>query len=558
MQGQRIDRSEIEALRRQYGLDLPPTQQYLKWMSGVVRGDFGRSLQRGRPVSELIRERLPLTLVVNLSTLLFTYVVAIAIGIYSATRQYSIADYVFTFVGFIGMCVPQFLLALILMVLLHSFFGISVGGLFSPEYAMAPWGWGKVVDLLIHLPIPIIVIGMAGTASIIRVLRGSLLDELRKQYVITARTKGISERKLLFKYPVRVAVNPVISTISWVLPSIVSGGAIVAIVLSLPTLGPLLFAALLSQDMYVAGAILLLLSFLTIVGTFVSDLLLVWLDPRIKRPVGRRMRFWSRQDPAETALTAEERYYVATQWQLMWRRLKKHKLAMAGMMVLAVAYCSSLFAEFVAIEDVYKRHISYMYCPAQRIHIVDDGELQWRPFVYGIKVARDPVTLERHYYEEKTARYPVRFFVKSEPYSMWGDCSHARPACSGLMSQGSSSPSAPTSSGVTSSRAPCTPHASRFPSVLSALPSVSSSVVCWEAYQAITVGPSTPSFNASSSSCCPYRPYRCGWHWRPPSRPSGHPCAPISRSRSSSPSSAGAGWRAWFEVVSSVCAKRII
>lgn len=282
MQGQRIDRSEIEALRRQYGLDLPPTQQYLKWMSGVVQGDFGRSLQRGRPVSELIRERLPLTLVVNLSTLLFTYVVAIAIGIYSATRQYSIADYVFTFVGFIGMCVPQFLLALILMILLHSFFGVSVGGLFSPEYAMAPWGWGKVLDLLIHLPIPIIVIGMAGTAGIIRVLRGSLLDELRKQYVITARTKGISERKLLFKYPVRVAVNPVISTISWVLPSIVSGGAIVAIVLSLPTLGPLLFAALLSQDMYVAGAILLLLSFLTIVGTFVSDLLLVWLDPRIK------------------------------------------------------------------------------------------------------------------------------------------------------------------------------------------------------------------------------------------------------------------------------------
>ena len=282
MQGQRLDRSEIESLRRLYGLDLPPTQQYLKWMSGVVRGDFGRSLQRGRPVSELISERLPLTLVVNLTTLLFTYLVAIAIGIYSAIRQYSIADYVFTTVGFIGMCVPQFLLALILMVFLHTFFGISVGGLFSPEYAMAPWSWGKVVDLLIHLPVPIIVIGMAGTAGIIRVLRGSLLDELRKHYVITARTKGLSERKLLFKYPVRVAVNPVISTISWVLPSIVSGGAIVAIVLSLPTLGPLLFAALLSQDMYVAGAILLLLSFLTIIGTFVSDLILVWLDPRIK------------------------------------------------------------------------------------------------------------------------------------------------------------------------------------------------------------------------------------------------------------------------------------
>lgn len=282
MQGQQIDRSEIEALKRQYGLDLPPTQQYFKWIWGVMRGDFGRSLQWGQPVVDLIGERLALTVGLNLSTLLFTYVVAIAIGIYSATRQYSVADHIFTLFGFIGMCVPQFLMALILMVFFHSFFGLSVGGLFSPEYAMAPWSWGKFVDLLYHLPIPIIVVGMGGTAGIIRVMRGSLLDELRKQYVITARTKGLSERKLLFKYPVRVAVNPVISTISWVLPGIVSGGAITAIVLSLPTLGPLLFSSLLSQDMYPAGAILLLLSFLTILGTFVSDLLLVLLDPRIK------------------------------------------------------------------------------------------------------------------------------------------------------------------------------------------------------------------------------------------------------------------------------------
>ena len=286
MQGQPIDRSEIEALRRQYGLDLPPLQQYIKWIWGVVRGDFGRSLQWGRPVADLIGERLLLTVTVNLSTLLFTYVVAIAIGIYSATRKYSVADHIFTFVGFIGMCVPQFLLALVLMVLLHNAFGLSVGGLFSPEYAMAPWSWGKFGDLLLHLPIPVIVIGMAGTAGIIRVMRGALLDELHQNYVITARTKGLAERQLLFKYPVRVAINPVISTISWVLPSIVSGGAITAIVLSLPTLGPLLFQALLSQDMYPAGAILLLLSFLTILGTFVSDLLLVWLDPRIKLEKG--------------------------------------------------------------------------------------------------------------------------------------------------------------------------------------------------------------------------------------------------------------------------------
>ena len=286
MQGRQVDRAEIEALRRQYGLDLPPVQQYFKWIGGVMRGDFGHSLQWGRPVSDLIGERLLLTVVLNLSALLFTYTAAIAIGIYSATRQYSAADYLFTFAGFIGMCVPQFLLALILMVLLHGLFGVSVGGLFSPQYAMAPWSWGKVGDLLLHLPIPIAVIGMAGTAGIIRVMRGSLLDELRKQYVVTARTKGLSERRLLFRYPVRVAVNPVISTIGWVLPGIVSGGAITAIVLNLPTLGPLLFSSLLSQDMYPAGAILLLLSLLTVLGTFVSDLLLVWLDPRIRLEKG--------------------------------------------------------------------------------------------------------------------------------------------------------------------------------------------------------------------------------------------------------------------------------
>ena len=282
MQGHRIDRSEIEALKRQYGLDLPPTQQYLKWMGGFLRGDFGRSLQWGKPVRELIGERLALTVTINLCALLFTYIVALAIGIYSATHQYSVADYAFTVVGFIGLATPSFLLALILMVFFHSAFGISVGGLFSPEYAMSPWSWGKFVDLLKHLPIPVVVVGIAGTAGIIRVMRASLLDELRKHYVITARTKGLSERRLLFKYPVRVAVNPVLSTVSWVLPGIISSGAITAIVLSLPTIGPFLFNALMSEDMYPAGTIVMLLCFLTIVGTFVSDLLLVWLDPRIR------------------------------------------------------------------------------------------------------------------------------------------------------------------------------------------------------------------------------------------------------------------------------------
>ncbi len=282
MSGQLVDASEIEALKRQYGLDKSPVMQYFTWISGMLYGDFGRSLQWNRPVSDLIGERLVLTVTVNLFTLLFTYIVAMAIGIYSAVRQYSIVDYAFTVVGFIGLATPNFLLALILMVFFHNYFGLSVGGLFSPEYVFAPWSWGRFTDMLAHLPIPIIVIGTASTAGLIRVMRGSLLDELRKQYVITARTKGLSERKLLFKYPVRVALNPVISTVGYVLPGIISGGAITAIVLSLPTVGPLLYRALLSQDMYLAGTLVMLLSFLTIVGTFISDLLLVWLDPRIR------------------------------------------------------------------------------------------------------------------------------------------------------------------------------------------------------------------------------------------------------------------------------------
>lgn len=286
--GQPIDQSEIEALKRQYGLDLPVTVQYFKWVTGILQGDFGRSLQWNRPVSELVSERIALTLVVNLGAVLFTYVIAILIGAYSATHQYSIGDYAFTVLGFIGLAIPGFLFALILMVVFNNVFGVSVGGLFSPDYAQAPWSWGKVADLLKHLPIPVIIIGTAGAAGLIRVMRGSLLDELGKQYVVTARTKGLSEMKLLFKYPVRVAVNPVISTIGWVLPGLVSGGTIVAIVLSLPTVGPLLYRALMSQDMYLAGSLLMLLCALTIVGTFISDILLVWLDPRIRLGGGDR------------------------------------------------------------------------------------------------------------------------------------------------------------------------------------------------------------------------------------------------------------------------------
>lgn len=280
--GRTIDEAEIAALKRQYGLDRPLYRQYLKWTWGILHGDFGRSLEWGRPVSELIGERIALTMVVNISVVLFTFAVAVPIGIYCATHQYSIGDYGFTVVGFVGLATPGFLFALVVMVLAYKYFGLSVGGLFSPEYANAAWGMGKVVDLLKHLFIPMIIIGAAGTAGLIRVMRGCMLDELRKQYVTTARAKGLSERRLLFKYPVRVAVNPIISTIGWLLPAVVSGGTIAAIVLNLPTVGPLLLRSLMSQDMYLAGSMIMFLAFLTIVGTFVSDLLLVWVDPRIR------------------------------------------------------------------------------------------------------------------------------------------------------------------------------------------------------------------------------------------------------------------------------------
>ncbi len=284
--GQEVGEAEIISLKKRYGLDLPVYQQYFKWMWDMLHGDFGRSFQWNRPVADLISERLPLTVILSLFSLIFVYLASIPIGIYSAIHQYSISDYTFTVVGFFGLAIPNFLLALILMFFFHKYFGFNVGGLFSSEYVLEAWSIGKIIDMLKHLPIPIIVIGTAGTAGLIRVMRGCLLDELQKQYVITARAKGVSERGLLFKYPVKVAINPIISTIGWTLPTIVSGETITAIVLSLPTVGPLLFSALISQDMYLAGSTVMFLSFLTIIGTFISDMLLHWIDPRIRYEKG--------------------------------------------------------------------------------------------------------------------------------------------------------------------------------------------------------------------------------------------------------------------------------
>jgi peptide/nickel transport system permease protein len=282
-QGSDVSRERIESLTKIYGLDKPVYVRYFKWIGNILfRGDFGGSFLWNRPVTELIGERILLTVVISLCTMLFVYLVSVPIGIYAATHQYSLGDYAFTVVGFIGLATPNFLLALILMFIAWRYFGLSVGGLFSKEFEDAAWNIAKFIDLLRHLWIPIIVIGTAGTAGLIRVMRGCLLDEFRKQYVVTARAKGKSERALLFKYPVRIAINPIVSTIGWMLPYLISGGTITAIVLNLPTTGPLLLQALMSQDMYLAGSFILILSVLTVIGTLISDLLLVLVDPRIR------------------------------------------------------------------------------------------------------------------------------------------------------------------------------------------------------------------------------------------------------------------------------------
>jgi len=280
--GTHVDKAMIASLTKRYGLDLPLYQQYFKWMWGMFHGDFGMSFTWNKPVSELLAERVPLTATISLFTLIFVYAVAIPIGIYSAIHQYSIGDYFLTVAGFVGLATPNFLLALVLMILFHKYFGFSIGGLFSAQYIDASWSIARFVDMLKHLPVPIFVIGTAGTAGLIRVMRGCLLDELRKQYVITARAKGVAESTLLFKYPVRVAINPIVSTVGWELPGIVSGETITAIVLGLPTVGPLLFSALTRQDMYLAGSVVMILCSLTVIGTLISDILLVWIDPRIR------------------------------------------------------------------------------------------------------------------------------------------------------------------------------------------------------------------------------------------------------------------------------------
>jgi peptide/nickel transport system permease protein len=267
--GSAVSEGEAQALREQLGLDKPITVQYAKWMGLIVQGNFGMAMEWGRPVSDVIGDRLTLTMVISVAAIIFTWGIALPIGIYSAVYPYSLA-------------IPGFLLALVVMYVGFAWFGASVGGLFSPDFIEASWSMEKVWDLTKHLPIPAIVLGVAGTAQLIRIMRSNLLDELRKPYVMTARARGLPEYRVIMRYPVRVALNPFVSTIGYLLPYVVSGSIIVSLVLSLPTVGPLLLKALIAQDMFLAGTIILLLGVMTVIGTFISDLLLMWVDPRIR------------------------------------------------------------------------------------------------------------------------------------------------------------------------------------------------------------------------------------------------------------------------------------
>lgn len=280
--GSSMDQATVDALKVQFGVDQPFMVQYWRWLDGLLHGDLGRSLEYQRSNAELIGDRLALTVALALFAFVITWVIAIPAGIYSATHPNSIFDYLFTVMNYVGVAIPNFMLALVLMWFAFSTLGISITGLFSPAYVQAPWSWARVVDLLKHIWVPAIVLGVAGTARLTRVMRANLLDELNKQYVITARAKGLSEWRLVLKYPVRLAFNPLISTIGWYLPQLFSGSLIVATVMNLPNIGPLLLRALQQQDMYLAGSVLLIYCLLTIIGTLISDVLLALADPRIR------------------------------------------------------------------------------------------------------------------------------------------------------------------------------------------------------------------------------------------------------------------------------------
>jgi len=285
-QGEAVDPAKIEFYRKTYGFDLPFYLQYLKWAGGLLQGNLGFSFEHSMPVSEVVGDRLSLTVVVSLASILFVWVVSFPIAVYSAVRQYSIGDYLFTFLGYIGLATPSFLLALILLYFAKEYFDLSIGGLMDPQYMGAAWSWDKLQSIVSHLWIPVLVIGLPGTAGMIRRLRANLLDELNKQYVTTGRAKGLPPGRLLMKYPLRISLNPFIADIGSLLPELISGSVIVSVVMALPLTGPMLLESLRSQDMYLAGSFLMFMAFLTVVGVFISDIMLALLDPRIRLGAG--------------------------------------------------------------------------------------------------------------------------------------------------------------------------------------------------------------------------------------------------------------------------------
>jgi peptide/nickel transport system permease protein len=282
-QGDVVDEMEMQRLRDRYGLGQPTYVQYLKWISGILlRGDWGDSMYYNLPVTVVVGDRVWLTMALSFTTMIFSWLISIPVGIYSATHQYSILDYVVTGFNFVGRGIPEFMLALVILWFAMNTLGLSIGGLFSPAFMSAPWSWAKLVDMLKHIWQPMLILAVGSTAGGIRITRANMLDELHKPYVTTARAKGLAERKLIWKYPVRVALNPFFSTVGWSLAGLISGSTIVSIVLSLQTTGPMLFQALITQDMYLAGSFFLWLSTLTVIGTLLSDILLAWVDPRIR------------------------------------------------------------------------------------------------------------------------------------------------------------------------------------------------------------------------------------------------------------------------------------
>lgn len=280
--GHVVSEAEILQLEKKYGVDKPLLIQYFNWFANFICFDWGLSFEWNMPVINLVITRIPYSILITFSALLLSYLVAIPIGIYSAVHQYSIGDYIFTIIGFIGLATPSFLIAVIILYLIFNTFGVSLIGLYSPAFSNAPWSFAKFIDLLKHLPLPILILGYAGTAGLMRVMRNSLLDELNKQYVTTAKAKGVPPVKLLLKYPVRIAINPIVSTLPWLLPFLLSNEIILGVAMNLPTLGPLLYSALIYQDMYLAASIIMVLGSMVILFSFISDILLMWIDPRVR------------------------------------------------------------------------------------------------------------------------------------------------------------------------------------------------------------------------------------------------------------------------------------